>query len=261
VVGEWMPLTVFTLAQGRLSDNTGAFFARKYHGWWNKLLVGDFNGDKRPDLVVGNLGLNAQCRASDRQPAELVYKDFDDNGSVDPMLCFYIQGKSYPYVTRDELLDQISVMRSRFPDYASYADATLKDIFTAEELQGAKRLFANQLETSYFEGSASGRLVQKALPLAAQVAPVYALAALDYNQDGKQDLVLAGNMNQARLRFGKYDANYGLLLQGDGKGQFRQVPQHQSGLGLKGDVRSVLQIQNTLVFGINGQGLKAYKRK
>ena len=85
-------------------------------------------------------GLNTQCRASDKEPAELYYKDFDDNGSVDPIFCFYMQGKSYPYVTRDELLDQMSTMRTRFTDYKSYADATLKDIFTPEELKDAQHL-------------------------------------------------------------------------------------------------------------------------
>jgi hypothetical protein len=261
VVGEWMPVTVFRNTKGKLTDHTEAFFSKKYRGWWNKLLVGDFNGDQRVDLVVGNLGLNAQCQVSDKEPAELFYKDFDDNGSVDPILCFYMQGKSYPYVTRDELLDQVSMMRTRFPNYASYAGATLQQVFTPEELAGVEHLSANILATAYFEGSASGRFVQKALPLAVQAAPVYALTALDYNGDGRQDLLVAGNMNQARLRFGKYDANYGLLLQGDGKGGFQEVPQRQSGFSLKGDVRSIIQINNTLLFGINQQDVKAYKNK
>ena len=79
------------------------YFDKEYSGWWNRLLVADFNKDGKTDLVIGNIGLNTQCKASDKEPAEMYYKDFDDNGSVDPILCFYIQGKSYPYVTRDEL--------------------------------------------------------------------------------------------------------------------------------------------------------------
>ncbi|WP_190277533.1 hypothetical protein, partial [Adhaeribacter rhizoryzae] len=72
-------------------------------------------------------------------------------------------------------------------------------------------------------------------------------------------LLLAGNQHQARLRFGRYDANYGVLLQGDGKGKFTYVPPGQAGLAIKGDVRSVLQLNNTLLFGLNQQPLKAFK--
>ncbi len=259
VVGEWMPITVFKNQGGQLIEKTDLFFDRKYSGWWNKLLVGDFNNDARPDLIIGNLGLNSQCQVSDKRPAELYYKDFDDNGSVDPILTFYMQDKSYPYVTRDELLDQISMMRTRFPDYKSYADATLTDIFTKEELKDAGHLEVNYLKTAYFESDAQGKFKEKALPKEAQLSPVFSITQVDFNGDGFQDLLLCGNINKARLRFGKSDANYGLLLQGNGKGEFTYVPQHKSGLEVKGDVRSVLHIEETLLFGINQGETKAYK--
>ena len=259
VVGEWMPISIFSLKAGKLGDVTDQYFSNKQSGWWNKLLVDDFNGDGKPDLLAGNLGLNSQCKVSKKEPAELFYKDFDDNGSVDPILCFYIQGKSYPYVTRDELFDQISMTRNRFADYASYADATLNDIFTSDELKGAQHLFANTLKTSLFLNNGKGKFIEKHLPTEAQFAPVYTLTSLDYNKDGKKDLLLCGNMNQARLRFGKYDANYGLLLKNDGAANFKTVSQQQSGFNLKGDVRSVLMVNSTLLFGVNQQKVKAYR--
>ena len=261
LVGEWMPVTVFINNQGKLDKRTKEYFDKEYGGWWNKLLVGDFNQDGRPDLVIGNLGSNTQCKASDRQPAEMVYKDFDDNGSVDPILCFYIKDTSYPYVTRDELLDQLSIMRTRFPDYKSYADAGLANIFTPEELANAGHLTANTLQTTYFESGKDGKFSLRPLPLQAQFSPVYTITALDYDKDGQQDLLLCGNINHARLRFGKYDANYGVLLKGDGKGHFSYVDQRRSGFHLRGDVRSVLNIGNTLLFGINQNEITAYKEK
>jgi enediyne biosynthesis protein E4 len=261
VVGEWMPVTVFSLSGEKLNDVTDNYFSTRYRGWWNKLYIGDFNYDQRPDMVIGNLGLNSQCKASDREPAELYFKDFDDNGSVDPILCFHVQGKSYPYVSRDELLDQISLMRTRFPDYNSYADATISQLFTPEELQGAGRLSANYLKTAYFQSGAGGKYELKELPLEAQFAPVYAISAFDYDGNGRTDLWLGGNMNQARLRFGKYDANYGTLLKGDSSGQFTCLPQQQAGFGLKGDVRSVLLINETLIVGFNQHALKSYRMK
>ncbi|MCC7523516.1 MAG: RNA-binding protein, partial [Chitinophagaceae bacterium] len=210
------------------------------------------------DLIAGNQGLNTQCRVNEKEPAEMYYKDFDDNGSVDPILCFYIRHKSYPYVTRDELLDQMSTMRTRYTSYKSYADQTLTDIFTANELKDAGHLKADYLNTTYFEMSSDGKFREKLLPLHAQASPVFTIDTLDFDKDGQKDLLLCGNINQARLRFGKYDANYGVLLKGDGKGNFAYVPQWQSGLRLWGDVRSVLQVNHTWLFGINNGEIKAY---
>ncbi|OQP44616.1 RNA-binding protein [Niastella yeongjuensis] len=260
IVGEWMPVTVYISVDHHLQDQTSHYFNTSYRGWWNKIATGDFNKDGKPDLVIGNLGLNTQCRASDIEPANLYYKDFDDNGAVDPLFCFYIQGKSYPYCTRDELLDQISLMRTRFTDYKSYADAALQQIFTPEELKDVNDLEANYLQTVLFESSGTGKYELRALPIQTQYAPVYTITPLDYDNDGYEDLLLCGNMNRARLRPGKYDASYGQLLKNDGKGGFTYIDQQRSGFYIKGDVRSVLPINNLLLFGINQQPLQAYEK-
>ncbi|MCW3109455.1 MAG: RNA-binding protein [Segetibacter sp.] len=259
VVAEWMPVTVFSNNDGKLTDNTNTYFAKKYSGWWNKLMISDFNHDNHPDLIIGNQGLNTQCVASDKEPAEMYFKDFDDNGAMDPILCFYIQHKSYPYVTRDELNDQISMTRVRFADYSSYSDASLKEIFTEQELEGAGHLSSNYLQTAYFQGSGNGKFKELALPVEVQFSPVFAMSTIDYDHDGATDLILAGNISKSRLRFGKYDANYGILLKGDVKGNFTYVKQQQSGFSLSGDVRSILQINNKLLFGVNQMPVKAYK--
>ena len=259
LVGEWMPVTVFINVNGKLENKTSSYFDKEYSGWWNKILTGDFNDDGKTDLIIGNYGLNSQCKVSDKEPAEMYFKDFDDNGSVDPILCFYIQGKTYPYVTRDELLDQMSIMRTRFTDYKSYANATLKDVFTDDELKGVNHLQVTHLATSFFEAGADGKFHEKSLPLQAQFSPVFTITALDYDKDGNQDLFLCGNENHARLRFGKFDANYGVLLKGDGKGNFSYITQNKSGFNLWGDVRSVISSGNNLLIGINQKEIKAYQ--
>ncbi|OOQ59754.1 VCBS repeat-containing protein [Mucilaginibacter pedocola] len=261
LAGEWMPICVFENVNGKLVDATLKYFDKKYSGWWNSLSVADLNHDGRPDIIAGNLGLNSQCRASDAEPIEMLYKDFDDNGSVDPILCMYIQHQTYPYVTRDELLDQISMMRTRFPDYKSYADATLDKVFTPEELKDAKHLSATHLATNLFISNASGKLHQTKLPLQAQYAPVHTITVADLNHDGNTDLLLCGNSNHSRIRFGKYDANYGVLLVGDGKGGFAYVGQQRSGFNLWGDVRAVLPLNDQLLFSMDKGSIKAYKQQ
>ncbi len=236
--------------------NKGADWGMTLPSNSNGAAYGDLDNDGDVDLVVN---INQPAFIHQNQ-ANQQLKQHYLQVRLDPLLCFYLQGKSYPYVTRDELLNQISMMRTRFANYKSYADAILPDIFTAEELKGAGHLEANFLQTALFLNNGKALFIQQALPLTAQTAPIYALSVLDYNRDGNQDLLLADNINKARLaqlRFGKSDANYGLLLQGNGKGRFTLVSQRQSGLALQGDVRCLLPIRNKILVGINGQALQA----
>ncbi|OOQ59891.1 RNA-binding protein [Mucilaginibacter pedocola] len=259
VVGEWLPVTIYINKGNSFEDQTAKYVSKKHSGWWNCISVADLNNDGHPDLVLGNQGTNTQCKASDAEPAELYFKDFDKNGAIDPILCFYINHKSYPFVTRDELLEQMSMMRGRFTDYKSYADAALNDIFSAEELQGAGRLTANTLATTLFLSDVKGELHEAKLPAEAQFSPVFTITQLDYDSDGITDLLLCGNTNNARLRFGKADANFGLLLKGGKNGSFTTISQKASGFNLWGDVRSVTTVGNKILFGINQQPMRAYQ--
>ncbi len=263
VSGEFMPVEVFLNRGGKsLEQATKKFFDHPLAGLWNRMLVYDFDADGDKDIIVGNLGLNTQLKASEREPLELVYKDFDKNGSIDPILTCYIQGKSYPFAGRDELLDQMYSMRSKFTNYASYAKATLHDIFSNADLKDAQTLKATVLESVYLENQ-DGKFVVHPLPETAQFAPLYAMTPLDYNKDGKMDLLLAGNQSSIRIRMGVIDANFGQLYEGDGKGNFAYVDQLKSGLRLTGDTRS-LQVISThgewyLMVGVNNVGVQTYK--
>lgn len=261
LVGEWLPVVAFINHGGKLQDETAAYFGKAFNGFWNRLEVGDFNKDGKPDFIVGNLGTNTQLQATEAQPTELFFKDFDNNGSVDPILCNYIQGKSYPYLTRDELLQQLVFFKKRFTDYKGYASSTLDDLFSKSELAEAKHLKANYLQTSMFLSNSNGKYDIKPLPSQAQYAPVYAIAVLDFNKDGNDDLLLCGNNTGFKLRLGKADANHGMLFSGDGKGGFSYVPQVNTGLSIRGDVRCILQVKDNFIFGLNQAPALTYKLK
>jgi hypothetical protein len=262
VVGEWMPVSVFISNNGKLEDQTSRYFPETHNGFWNTIKAADFNKDGKVDLVAGNAGLNTQFTVSSKEPAEMYFKDFDNNGSVDPFFCFFIQGKSFPYVTRDEMLEQIGRLRSRFTTFKSYADISLQDVFKPEELSTAGHLVADRMETTCFlSSSTDDKFRASPLPLQSQFAPVYAIEILDFDKDGSEDLLLCGNNSSTKLRLGKSDANYGVLLKGNGKGGFQYVDQLQSGLKITGDVRSMISIDKYLLFGLCQQFLKAYSLK
>ncbi|MDH5249033.1 MAG: VCBS repeat-containing protein [Cyclobacteriaceae bacterium] len=263
VVGEFMAIEVFLNNQGKnLTSATNAYFEAPLTGLWNRMIVHDFDHDGDDDIIVGNLGLNTQLRASPTEPITLVYKDFDNNGSIDPILTQYMQGKPYPFPSRDELLDQLYSMRSKYTDYASYANAQLNNIFSASDLKDAGELHATTLETIYLENK-QNKFIPHTLPAAAQFAPIYALTLIDYNKDGNMDVVIGGNQSSIRIRMGVIDANFGQLLEGDGKGNFTYISQQQSGLALTGDAKAmnVIQVNGDLylLIGINNVGIVTYK--
>ena len=134
----------------------------------------------------------------------------------------------------------------------------MDDLFEKDELKDAGHLVANHMATTCFISNASGKLELKELPIQAQYSPVYTIDTLDFNKDGNIDLLLCGNNSHTKIRLGKFDANYGVLLEGDGKGNFNYINQKESGFNIWGDVRSCAQIGNKIYFGICGEKLIAY---
>jgi len=192
----------------------------------------------------------------------LYFGDFDDNSSTDPILVSYVQGEPYPFPSRDELLDQVYGFRSKFTDYASYASATLEQILTTEQITKSSKLEAHELKSMYFENN-SMKFIPHVLPIAAQFAPIHAIHVFDYDSDGNEDILLAGNQTYTRLRLGMMDANMGQLFRGDGKGNFQYIPQSDSGFSILGDVKSILQLPsqpNLLYFGINNKGIINFQK-
>ena len=263
LMGEFMPIEVFVNKGGKeLEQETRKVFDNPLSGMWNKMISYDFDGDGDEDIVAGNLGLNTQLKATAIEPLELIYKDFDKNGSVDPILTYYVQGKSYPFAGRDELLDQMYSMRSKYTDYASYSKATLNTMFSRADLKDARILKVNTLESLYLENR-DGKFIPRPLPGPAQYSPIYAIARIDYNKDGHMDLVIAGNQSSIRIRMGVIDANFGQLFAGDGKGNFKYIPQSESGLRITGDTKSLEVIPSKgnelLLIGTNNVGVNSYR--
>jgi hypothetical protein len=262
ICGEFMPITVFINTPEGFKDKTSDYFDAPQKGFWLQIAFADVNGDGKPDLIAGNLGLNSQIHASEKEPAALYYADFDNNGSIDPFFNFYIQGKSYPFVSRDELNEQIYPMRRKFNSYKAYADATINDIFSAEDLAKAGKLSVSEIKTTLFINH-DGKFKTADLPIEAQFSAVNQILTGDFDHDGLTDILLLGNHSDNRLKLGSFDANYGCLLKGDGKGGFKYVNQPSSGLSVTGDVKSAVEIKinntNYLLIGLSDGPLQFYK--
>jgi hypothetical protein len=243
VAGQFMPVSIFENHKGVLSNQTVAYGLAETQGWWCRILADDFDNDGDTDLVIGNLGTNTQLKASATEPLSITYADFYGNGAINPILCYYNQGKSYPYFSKDEMADQVPTIQKKFLLYADYADAQLQDIFTNEQLAKAKTIQIKMLQSIYLQNDGNRKFTIKPLPVAAQISAGNGLVTVDVDKDGHKDILLAGNFYPFRVNLGPLDAGIGLVLKGDGKGNFLPVPYETTGLNINGDVRNLISVK------------------
>lgn len=244
ITGEWMPVMIFINSGGKLLSITDEAGLGKTHGWWNTIEAADIDNDGDVDLIAGNLGLNSKIKASDQEPATLYVSDFNQDGILDQILSFYKDHVSTPFITRDELINQIPYLKAKFPTYKSYSLVrSIEDIFDKNQLEKAHKQVAYTFSTSVFENLGNNSFEIYSLPVEANFAPVYSILADDVDRDGNIDLLVGGNLTDASISLGLYDASYGLLLKGDGKGGFKPVSSQRSGILVKGQIRDIKRLK------------------
>ncbi len=236
VVGEWMPVRVFMNKNGKLTERIDKNL-EKSNGWWSSIFATDMDKDGDVDYCLGNAGNNLQFKPTEDQPLELYSADFNSDGITDPVICYYIMGKSYPLATRDELLDQIPSLRKKFTKYEDYASATIEDIASGDQLENAHKLSTYTLETSWLENVDGKSFIRHALPAMAQLSSVNAFVGDDFAGQGKQ-LLLAGNFFPYKPQLGRSDAAMGLSINYP-KGSMKVNSNALSNVWLTGDIRDM----------------------
>jgi hypothetical protein len=264
VAGDYLSLKVFLNEGGKLTDKTNEAGLSGTNGWWNRIKIEDLNNDGYADLIVGNHGLNSRFKASKEKPISMYVSDFDQNGMLEHVLCTYNGAKSYPMCLRDDMVAQMPYLKKKYYKYDAYKEQTITDIFSKEELERAVKLEVNTLETAVFINNKNGTFTKKTLPKEAQFSTVYGILAKDLDEDGNIDLLLGGNLFEAKPEVGIYDASYGLMLKGNGNGDFMPLSSKESGILVKGAVREIVDVKsrlgNYLLFVRNNDAPVVYKK-
>ena len=271
LAGEWMPVTFLKNEGGKFKNVTSTSGIQNQTGWWNTIAPGDFDNDGDIDYVIGNLGVNSFYKGSDKYPTYITAKDYDSNGSYDAIPSLFLkdqEGKKreFPAHTRDDMVKQIIGMRTTFQNYKSYAVATMNDILTPEQRTGALRLSANNLQSSYIENTGNGKFIMKPLPTQAQVSALNGMIVDDFTGDGNLDVVINGNDFGTEVSVGRYDALNGLVLKGDGKGNFKSLSILESGIFIPGNGKAIVKLKSSngkylLAASQNRGDLKVYSLK
>ena len=248
-----MPITIFK--NNRTSFNklekTGA---EDLSGWWESIVKTDIDNDGDIDFIVGNLGMNNFYQPSSERPVTVIAKDFDSNGTIDPVMFAYFKEsfdnptyKSFPVNFWSDLNGQSPIFRAKFNTFKGYSKATISSLFTDEELQESTKLIGTFDKSIVLENMGDGTFKYSPLPIEAQVAPINGITTLDYNKDGNEDILLIGNNFGNEVFVGRNDAFNGLLLENDGKGNYTTITTSESGFLVPGDAKSIIKVNSNIV--------------
>jgi enediyne biosynthesis protein E4 len=228
---------------GQLKEVTAEAGLAKTAGWWNRLEVADVNADGYPDLVAGNHGLNSRFKATEQKPVTMYAHDFDGNSSVEQIVTCYNGEKAFPMALRHDLVNVLPYLKKKYLKYDDYKLQTVEDMFTPAQLKNAIKLEAFELRSCVFVNNKKGGFEKQALPTEAQFAPLYAITVTDVDEDGKMDIVAGGNLYESKPEVGIYAGSHGLLLKGDGNGNFTALPPAKCGFRTEGAVRDIVLLK------------------
>ncbi len=261
-VGEWMPVSVFKLTGGKLSNVSEQFGFGKSNGLWFSLRLADLDQDGDMDLVTGNFGLNTRFAASPEAPFGCYAKDFDNNGTLDPIVTHFEGKNNFPLVQKEVMVKQMPSLKKKYLYAAVYSETTIDQMW-GKTLDDALHLVAYNLESCWWENQ-GGKFVRHNLPYQVQSSAIQGIVIEDLNGDGYLDLLMAGNKYGMEVGTGRYDAGNGVLLTGDGKGNFNWVNNLQSGFWAMRDARDVALIRGaggkrTFLVANNNSGLQVFQ--
>ncbi|GAB5472828.1 MAG: VCBS repeat-containing protein [Maribacter sp.] len=256
LTGEWMPITFFENDGNRFNNVTGKLGFENTVGWWNSITTADLDNDGDMDLVAGNLGLNSKYKSTEDSPFEIYVNDFDENKKQDIVLSVTKKGVKLPLRGRECSSQQIPMIKKNFETYASFASASLDDIYGEGMLENSIHKKVNTFAHHWFENKGDGTYIMHELPIEAQFSSINSIVVFDYNEDAYPDLLIAGNLYDTEVETPRSDAGIGLVLQNNGQKGFDALSMNESGLLIDNEVKAIERIKGVkgkegFIFALN----------
>tara|TARA_R110002020_G_scaffold113688_1_gene261593 strand:+ start:91350 stop:94715 length:3366 start_codon:yes stop_codon:yes gene_type:complete len=241
-VSEWGIPNIYKNSGRRLSKMTTSL--NNLHGWWNVVEAADLDKDGDYDLVLGNQGTNVPYKTSKENPMKIWVNDFDNNGTIEQIVSRNFDGLDYPIHQKKELTTQIVALKKQNIKASDYAKRTVEELFPKETMDNSIVKKTTIAESIVAINEGGGKFTIKTLPPRTQFSCVCGISCMDVNNDGNLDLVLGGNNFEFKPQYSRLDANYGNVLLGNGKNDFKWQDYGKSGLYIREEIKHLEQFRD-----------------
>jgi len=212
VIGEWMSPKFFKNENGKLKKTD--LIDRRLNGLWQCILPFDIDQDGDEDYILGNWGTNSKFKSSPDNPMRLYYDDFDKNGQTETITALEKNGEYYPIEGLDGLSSQIVSLRKKFNSYSDFAGKSIDEVFDNEVLNKVAILEVHELQSGYLKNE-SGNFSFIPFGEELQIAPIMAFLKYDFDKDGKEEVLAAGNYFGVKPYHGRFGSFLGALIKGE----------------------------------------------
>jgi len=243
LVGEYLPITIFTNDHGVLKQSKSPSLEYT-HGLWNSVKGLDIDNDGDMDFIAGNLGLNSRYTCTKEKPFSIYSGDFDNDGRWDAIPAYYFGDKEYPVPPLFDLIRQVPMLKKRYQNFETYANATMSELVAPVEDKIDYVARAYEQRSVIVENVGNGQFKIQPFPDVVQRSPITDIAIEDVDGDGNEDVIMVGNDYSIEPVEGQHDAGVGMILLGDGKGKFRPLAPQESAFWVEGDARKVATLNS-----------------
>ena len=262
-VGEWTNIGLFLNEEGKFRNISKENKIEDIYGLWFNIQETDVNNDGLKDYLIGNIGNNSKYKTDFEKPLKIFGDDFDGNGTHDLVLSYKYEGNYVPLRGKECSTQQMPFISEKIPTFEEFANASIQDIYGEEIIDSYERKVTS-FESILLINNGENKFTLKKLPPLAQSIPIITSDVIDINDDGYEDVIIAGNIYNTEVETPRLDNQFALILLSNKINNYTILGPKETGLYTNGNIKSIKVINNEkpqLLIGNNNSALEIFELK